>query len=144
MTSMSWRPAKGQPGHTECRKHKQVFPNGDACAFCAPEDADGGDKVTEASALAIDAKRRKLPTILDHEENWNRLAKKLETQADERDDGMKVKLYDAAIKAFRAATAICEWREEWVLIERSERNALGDAAPESDLAPAESPSSEVH
>lgn len=144
MTSMSWRPAKGKPGHVECPTHRQVFPNGHACAMCTPDDADDRDKVTEASALAIEAKRLKLPTILQHELNWNRLAKKLEALADERDDGMKVKLYDAAIKAFRQAASICEWREEWILIERSERNALGDTAPESDLAPAESPSSEVH
>jgi hypothetical protein len=141
---MSWRPAKGQPGKIECSKHRQIFVIGDACAFCTPADSDDRDKVTEASALAIDAKRRRLPSILDHEENWNRLAKKLEADADKRDDGMRVKLYDAAIKAYRQAATICGWREEWVLIERSERNALGDAAPESDLAPAESPSSEVH
>jgi hypothetical protein len=144
MTGMSWRPAKGQPGKIECSKHRQVFVIGEHCAFCTPADSDDRDKVTEASALAVEAARRKLPSILDHEQKWNRLARKLERLGDDRNDGMKVKLYDAAIKARRAATAICEWRENWVRIERSERLALGESGPGVDVAPAESPSSEVH
>ncbi|KAB2910234.1 MAG: hypothetical protein F9K40_03115 [Kofleriaceae bacterium] len=140
---MSWRPVKGKPDQVECSKHRQVFAIGHACPMCTPEDADDSDKVTEASMLAIEAKRRKLPSILDHEQNWNRLGKKLEKLADKQKGGVKAKLYDCAMKAYRSATTLCEWREDWVRIERSEKLALGLDAPE-DGSDAPAAASGVH
>jgi hypothetical protein len=125
---VSWRPKRGKPGMVECTKHGQEFQRGHACPMCGEADADEDVKVSEASALAIEAKRRKLPNCLDNEVNWHRLAKKLEKKGDATDNGellAKAKFYDCAMKALRQATVLCTEREDWQRIERSERNALG-------------------
>jgi hypothetical protein len=61
-----------------------------------------------------------LPSTLEHEREYTRLAADLEKKAKRAKGLAAVRLYDAALKARRQAHTLCQAREDWARTERLE------------------------
>lgn len=130
---MSWKPVVGKRGYLACSKHGQEWKRPGACPLCSPDDAEAVVERTEASVLAADAMRRKLPTMLDHEEEFLRLAVLGEKWAkSEKKAGRAANarnLLETAVKARTRAAEITEWREDWIRTEREAAEGRDEDRP---------------
>jgi hypothetical protein len=128
---VSWTPVKGKRGTYLCKKHEQEFRRPNQCPMCTTADAEAVVERTEASLLAAEALRRGLPTMLDHEQDFLRIAAKAEawavTEKKAKRGANARNLLETAIKARTRAAEITEWREDWIRTERE--NAEGRDVP---------------
>lgn len=130
---MSWKPVVGKRGYLACAKHGQEWKRPGACPLCTPGDAEAVVERTEASILAGESVKRGLPTMLDHEaeflrlaalgEKWAKSEKKAGRAANARN------LLETAVKARTRAAEITEWREDWIRTEREAADARDDDRP---------------